>query len=225
MKKILIAAAGGMVLSLAAFANTLTPGMESKPPDVLSLTGLTLVTSTAGSLNSLTFNATYDAAVYRGPNTFCATCLTFAYQVTDDSAVGGGTGIIEDLTAADFGTWMTDVGYTLLAVAQNGLQTGGTAPQTVGRSSAGAGAVVSFDYPDTGVPANNILPGDHTAVLLVETNATNYTAGLFSAIDGATATAAAYAPTTATPEPATLTFFGLGFLALSVLLRRVRRQA
>lgn len=194
-------------------------------PDVLSLAGMTLLTSTGGPLNSLTFNATYNTAVYQGPNTFCSTCLTFAYQVSDLSGVGGGTGIIEDLTASMFPSFRTDVGYTDLAAAQSGFITGGTNPMTVSRAAAGSGSVVSFDYPDNGVPANNLLPGDHTSVLLIETNATNYTSGLFSAIDGATATVTAFQPTSAAPEPGSMALCGLGFMGFGLLIKRARRHA
>jgi hypothetical protein len=227
MRKCLFyAVLGASVLSTAAFANTLTPGQEMQSPDVLNLTGMTLLASTSGSLNSLTFNASYNTAVLKGgSNPYCATCLTFAYQVTDTSAVGPGTGIIEDLTASMFPSFSTDVGYAILGTASDGFITAGTMPLTVGRSAAGSGSVISFDYPDQGIPGNDLLPGDHTAVLLIETDATTYTAGMFSAIDGATATATAFQPTSATPEPNSLALAGLAFVGIALLLKRIRHQA
>jgi hypothetical protein len=216
------AAIAAIAVSMATFANTLTPGMQSSP-DLLSLTGTTLLASVSGPLNSLTFDATYNAAVYSGgSNPFCSTCLTFAYQVTDNSAVGPSSGIIEDLTASDFAGFSTDVGIASLTTAKNGFVTGGTMPPTVGRSLAGPGSVVSFEYPDQGIAANDILPGDHSTVLVIETNATRFGVGLFSAIDGAAATATAFEPR-ATPEPTSLTLSGLSFLGLALFARRIRR--
>jgi PEP-CTERM motif len=215
---------------MAAYADILTPGQVLQPPDVLSLSGMTLVDTEIGiTLDSLTFDATLDAAVYSGEDVFCPTtsCMTFVYQVTDNSAVGTGTGIIEDLTSSSFSNFMTDVGYEDLASATGPFVAGGTNPDTVGRSASGPGAVVTFDYPDAGVPANDILPGDHTSVLIVETDSTTYTTGLFSAIDGATATVSAFAPaspSSATPEPGTFILSGLGMLGLSLVLKRVERR-
>lgn len=224
--RLLCAALGASLLSVTAFANTITPGQEMQTPDVLNLTGMTLVASTSGSLDSLTFNASYEAAVFRGgSNASCPTCLTFAYQVTDNGANGSGTGIIEDMTASVFSNVTTDVGYTTLSAGQDGFVSGGTMPLTVGRSAAGNGSVVTFDYPDQGIPANDILPGDHTAVLLIQTNATNYTTGMFSAIDGATATSTAFEPAAATPEPSSVALSGLGLVGFALLLKRVRRPA
>lgn len=229
-QKLFSVALATCTLCMAAYANILTPGQVLQSPDVLSLSGMTSVAMETGiALDSLTFNATLDAAVFSGNNVFCPTtsCMTFVYQVTDNSAVGTGTGIIEDLTSSSFSNFMTDVGYQDLTSAIGPFVAGGTNPGTVGRSASGPGAVVTFDYPDAGVPANDILPGDHTSVLIVETNSTTYTTGLFAAIDGATATVSAYAPaspSSATPEPGTLVLSGLAMLGLSLVRKPAQRR-
>jgi hypothetical protein len=227
MKQVLSTALCFCALSVAACASTLTPGEALQPPDILSLTGLTLVASeTDVALNSLTFTADLNAAVYSGNNTFCPTtdCLTFAYQVTDTGGVDSGTGIIEDLTASNFSNYSTDVGYDSLTAATSVFAAGGSLPLTVGRSLSGPGAVVTFDYPDAAGAPSDLVPGDSSAVLIVETNATAYTTGLFSAIDGATATASAYGPTASIPEPASMTLIGSVLLGFGLLLKRTDRQ-
>lgn len=231
-KYLFLAVVGACALSTAAFADTITAGQAGQPPDVLSLTGQTFLQAASGTMVAQTFTANYNAAVYSGNDTFCPTtsCLTFAYQISNIAAAGTGDGIIEMLTASLFTGFSTDVGYTVLTTAQNGFLTSGVTPNTVGRSAVGPGAVVDFDYPNMTGGTHNLQPGagtNQTAVLLIETNATTYSAGLFAAIDGSTSTVAAFEPTatTTTPEPNSLALAGLGLLGFSLLLKRVRRQA
>ena len=226
MNKLFSAALGLCALSVAASASILVPGSALQSPDPLTLTGLTMVANETVALNSLTFTANLSAAVFSGTNSVCtgANCLTFAYQVSDTGGVAAGTGIIEDLTASAFSGFTTDVGDDSLAIAASPFIAGGTAPATVDRSLSGPGAVISFDYPNTVGGTSDIVPGDHSSVLIVETNATRFTTGLFSAIDGATATVNAYAPSAASPEPASMALIGSALIGLSFLRKRSHRK-
>ena len=223
--KILALGAALAVSAPFAGATILVPGQQLAPPDVFAGTLGTLLANETVPLNSLTFNASLTAAVYRGgTDSLCPTCLTFAYQVSDISGTSLGTGVIEDLTSSVFTTFTTDVGYQILGSATSLFAAGGINPCTVGRTASGPGAVVSFDFfnaATTGPSGCSLVPGLHTSLLLVETDATNFTTGLFSAIDGATSTVVAYAPAAATPEPSSLLLMGTGLVsAAGMLLRR-----
>lgn len=237
MKKTLLSLALGGIIAISAQANPILPGMTGVAPDVLDLSGLTYVTGTSGALNSITFTGTYNAAVYSGTvsNSLytCATCLTFVYQVTDNGAgpFPNSTGVIEDITASYFGNVNVDAGYASSTssaganLSSHGFVVGTMTPYTLDRSSAGNGDVVTFEY--TGINgANELLPGITTRILVISTDATVYDPGLFSAIDGSTATVLAFGatlPQTGTPEPATFAMLGGSLIGLGLLRKRIAR--
>ena len=214
-KKLLTTLALGLAVTLpSAYATILAPGTPALPPDLLTVNGTQLAT-TSGSIvfpgapaPPADFSATYTASVYSDPtNTFCPGCLDFVYQVADTSNTTGLTpGVIGRITASDFGSFSTDVGY------QSGT---GVAPTTVDRSGVlpGPGPVIGWNFPGL----FEINPGQSSAVLIIQTDAHYFTSGTISAQNGTSGNGIAFEPTLV-PEPVSMGFLG-GGLALLGLAR------
>jgi len=132
--------------------------------------------------------------------------LTFVYQLHNN---GTSATALERLTLADFSGFATDVSY---------LPATGTAPSVVDRSF-GTGAVIGWDFTGLPVGLGTLLPGQNSALLVVQTNAQFYNLlDSASIIDGKTVNTVAAAPndfTNVSPEPASLlSVVGFTLLAL-----------
>lgn len=192
------------VLGIAAalpslFANVLTPGNTVSPDVFTATSGFTLLASTSSNINPIpgsSFNATYQESVVRDVNNiYCSTCLDFLIFASN-----AGPGIFERLSTSAFAGFLTDVGYTATP--------SGVTPVSVDRS--GNGNVIGFNFIP---PGSSVDSAQSTAILEIQTNATNYTAGLVSIQDGSSGFGAGFAPTS-TPEPVSMTLFGTGLLAI-----------
>jgi hypothetical protein len=73
---------------------------------------------------------------------------------------------------------------------------------------------VGFLSPDS------LAAGDTSYALIINTNLTNFSAGMFSLQDGQTGNFQGFVPGAATPEPSTLSLLGTGRLAVGAGLRR-----
>jgi len=119
----------------------------------------------------------------------------------------GGNDPIERITAGNFAGYMVDAGVV--------TSSPGLAPTSVNRSA--DGGVVGFNYQST-----NLTGTDSTQLLVIQTNATNYMAGLLSIQDQLSANGIGFQPAAATPEPVSMTLLGGGLALLGAV--RLRKK-
>jgi len=200
-------ACSAFALASLGSATVLTPG-TSGAGSGFSNAGFTLLASTGvQALSSGTFTANAMAWVYSDTNnSFCAGCLDFVYQVTRTS----GTDPIERITGGSFTGYLTNVGWV--------AGSPGVTPTSVDRST-GTGSVIGFNY----AGASALTGTQGTQILVVQTNATRYTAGLMSAIDQQSANGVAFQPASV-PEPISMSLLGSG-LALLGMARWRRKKS
>lgn len=180
----------------------------------LANTGVQNFTAT-NSLGQATITGQYQAMVYSDPsNVFCAGCLDFFVIVQSNSS---STDAIERITLASFGSFLTDVGYS---VGKGSIPTG-VDPTTVDRSS--NGSVIGFNF----ASPTGVQPGAETEVLEIETNAKSFMTGTLQIIDSSVASVNAFEPCMSTvPEASSisLTLIGGLLLGLGFIGRRRRSE-
>jgi hypothetical protein len=187
------------LLAPLAHASILGNG-GSAPPSPLFPTG-TLVASTSGTITTATFSDTYAQWVYADPNnTWCKGCLDFVYQFTNNGPDAQGR-----FSMYNFVGFNVDAGTNPF---------GKHDPSTIDRSL--LGPVIAFNY-----STDEIIPGETTPLLVIETNALHFTSGYASAQDGTAGYGFAYAPSSV-PEPSSLALIGGGLSVFGVMLRKFR---
>jgi hypothetical protein len=120
----------------------------------------------------------------------------------------GGDDPIERITGGSFIGYFVDAGVV--------TSSPGFAPTSVDRSA--NGGVIGFNYQN----AANLTGSESTQLLVIQTNATSFTAGVLSVQDGLAANGIGFQPSAATPEPVSMSLLG-GGLAL-IGLGRWRRK-
>lgn len=157
------------------------------------------------AFNNVIFTGTLLQDVWRES---ASNTITFYYQIINDST--SSTSITE-LSSSNFTGWNTDVEYL--------TDLGGTvAPVLASRDFSGSNVNFKFFNPPIG--PGSVEPGMVSYGLMIRTNATDFTLGSTSLIDGGVANVQTYAPV---PEPATLVI--LGSAAALAAARRRRNRA
>jgi hypothetical protein len=181
------------LLVVAPYSLAVLTGTVPVSPGVTVFPGLVPSGTPAGTLlaslvapysfatTSGTTSGTLTSAVYRS----AGGTLDFYYQVANDAT--SATAIARE-TDTSFTGFTTATGFRLDAV---GPFVAGTVPPVTGDSGV-SGRVIGFNFapPDSA----KILPGSTSAILVISTNATNFTAGNASIIDGGAQTVAAFQP-------------------------------
>lgn len=178
-----------------------------------ALTGGTLLASLTSAFSTASWAGTLHTSVIKETSG----TLSFLYQIQ----VTSGTDFLTRMTTVDFTGFTTDVDYFSDGFTGFGYAVPvGTDPfpHTADRHTSN---VIGFDF-SNGANDPGLVAGQTTNVMYIRTDATNYTKGSTSMIDGFVATVDSFQPTAAVPGPAALIPFGIGFAA-SLARRRQKR--
>jgi len=158
--------------------------------------------TTAGTTSGMLTSAVYK----EGGGT-----LDFYYQIANNAS--SATAIARE-TDTNFAGFLVALGFRVDGAGP--FVPGTVAPVTGDLNGTGTVVGFSFNPPDSA----KVLPGLTSNVLVISTNATAFTAGNASLIDGGTQTVAAFQPLAAVPEPSYSILLGGGLL-LAGLRRKI----
>lgn len=193
--------ANASILPLGSCPATIEGG-TSTPCDATAAPFGTLLASLSAPFTTATgtTSGTLVSAVYRE----AGGTLDFYYQVINNpTSTNCGTAgkptcnPLSRVTDTDFSTWITQLAFRTNGSASGGPFVNGTVPPLSADRNSPTGNVIGFSFypPDS----SKIGPGTTSNVVIISTNATNFTAGNAAVIDGSTATVASFRPTVAPP--------------------------
>lgn len=148
------------------------------------------------------FTGTLTSTVIVGDINNALGGLTFTFHFENDVT---STHPVGRLTVNGYDGWLTDASYE--------TPFSGVFPALINRP---VGDVIGFTFMDI-IGPGLIGPGKESSLLVVRTNAPDYTENLASVIDGFVDTVPTFAPI---PEPGTLAMLGL--VGFGLFIRRVR---
>jgi len=163
------------------------------------VTGTVTSVPSPGDSTGKTFVATYASAVFT--DAFTGN-LDFLYGVTINSSTN--SDIIDGISIINFDRFLTG-----LVVEKSAA----VAPDAIANE---IGGVVNLTFNT----ADGVSAGQSIETIVLLTNAKNFVAGSFSAIDDSTGTFKGFQPAAATPEPSSVVLLGSGLLAAAGMIRR-----
>jgi hypothetical protein len=193
-------------LSFQAKAVVLAPGNIVLTPGTTALPGGTVLTNETEAFTGANFSGTIQLEVVKETGG----TLDFYFQVFNSAL---SVNAIERLTTTNYTGFVTDVDWTTNSAI--GITSSVGVPSTSATRT--TADTVGFNFTPIPVGSGAIPVGGNSALLFIKTDATQYTSGGVSLIDGSTTMIPAFAPV---PEPSTIALAGAGLAGLLLLRRR-----
>ena len=198
-KSAMLVAVAALTIGISANAALLTPGNALFPaPGEPDPVGGTVIANQTIPFNVPGFfDGSLTSTVVRGGNNpFGANALTFTYRIVNAAS---SPNAIARMTIDPYTGFSTDASFQTPSTGVN--------PALIDRNTADT---VGFSFSQQ-IGPGALLPGTNSAVLVVQTNATDFQNALANIIDSGAISVLSFAPV---PEPTMIGLAGVGALAL-----------